>query len=1063
MKQQDQIPSPEMQALAALRKMRAKLGALERRRSEPLAIVGIGCRIPGGVTDPEGYWELLQSGTHAVRQVPRDRWDPDKYFDPDPKAPGKTYTCWGGFIDGIDQFDAPFFGIAPAEARRMSPPQRLFLEVAWEALEAAGISPKSLSGTRTGVFVGATTNDYLQLQTKIQSEEDIDAYVATNNTLNVIAGRVSYTLGLQGPSMAIDTACSSSLVAIDRACRSLRDGEIDLVIAGGVNVNITPDTFISASKWGMLARDGRCKVFDAGADGFVRGEGCGVLVIKRLSDAQAAGDPIQAVIRGTAVNQDGPSSGLSVPNGLAQEAVIKEAMANAGIEPQEVSYVEAHGTGTSLGDPIEVEALGRALAEKDKRAVPLLIGSVKTNLGHLEAAAGVTGLIKVVLSLQHQAIPPHLHLQQLSEHIAWDRYAIEVPTQLRRWEPINGRRIAGVSSFGFSGTNVHVVLEEAPPAAVAKAAMERPYHLLTISAKTADGLAALVEKYRARLQAQDDDRLADLCYTANIGRAHLRQRLTVGGQTRTELALKLGTGEGVVRGEVGAQHKPRVAMLFTGQGSQYVGMGRELYETSPLVRHILDRCDKLLSGLPRNLLDVMFGAEDALLDQTGYTQPALFALEYALAELWRSWGVQPAAVLGHSVGEYVAACVAGVFSLEDGLSLIAERAQIMQAEPSGGAMAAVFASEERVRAATAGHEAVSIAAVNGPNNVVISGDQAEVEAIRKQLAAAEVKSRPLRVSHAFHSQRMDPVLQRLEAAAGRIQMQAPQLRLISNVTGKVAGAEVTNPEYWAQHTRTAVQFAQGMETLRALGCSVLLEVGPMPVLTGMAQECLGREGHQWLGSLRKGKGEWQQISASVQALYAAGVELDWSRWDAGYARRKVSMPTYQFQRQRYWIETTTEKHPTYQKTTETVHFTPNTTPPDDLLQRLKKAAAPQRRAMLVEEISKCVVQVLGLGPGYGIDELQPIRELGADSLLSVELRNRLSEIVKRSLPATLLFDYPTVSALTTYLIGVLGLAEDAAPEVLRPDKAVTAVAAMTDAEAEAMLLQELIGGERSLQ
>jgi acyl transferase domain-containing protein/NAD(P)-dependent dehydrogenase (short-subunit alcohol dehydrogenase family)/acyl carrier protein len=918
MSQPDRTLSLEMQALAALRKMRAKLEALERRRSEPLAIIGIGCRVPGGVTDTESYWDLLQNGRHAVRKVPPDRWDPDKYFDPDPRAPGKTYTCWGGFIDGIDQFDAPFFGIAAAEARRMSPPQRLFLEVAWEALEAAGISPKSLSGTRTGVFVGATTNDYLQLQTKVQSDEDIDAYVATNNTLNVIAGRVSYTLGLQGPSMAIDTACSSSLVAIDRACRSLRDGEIDLVITGGVNVNITPDTFISASKWGMLARDGRCKVFDAAADGFVRGEGCGVLIIKRLSDARAAGDRILAVVRGTAVNQDGPSSGLSVPNGLAQESVIKEALANAGVEPQEVSYVEAHGTGTSLGDPIEVEALGRALAERDKRTAPLLIGSVKTNLGHLEAAAGVAGLIKVVLSLQHRAIPPHLHLQKPSEQIAWEQYAIEVPTQLRRWEAINGRRIAGVSSFGFSGTNAHMVLEEAPAVASAEARLERPYHLLSISAKTSEGLTEQVKAYRARLQGKDEDRLADLCYTANVGRAHFGQRLIVEGQTREELALKLGTGEGVVRGEVGAQQKPRVAMLFTGQGSQYVGMGRILYETSPLFRSVLERCDELLRGkLPQGLLEVMFGTGEGLLDQTRYTQPALFALEYGLAELWRSWGVQPTAVLGHSVGEYVAACVAGVYSLEDGLNLIAERGQMMQAEPAGGAMAAIFASQERVRAAVAGHEFVSIAAVNGPNNVVISGDQTELAAIREQLASSGVKSRPLRVSHAFHSRRMDPVLEQLEAAAGQVQMQTPQLRLISNLTGRVAGAEVTKPQYWARHTREAVQFARGIETLRELSCGVMLEVGPAAILIEMGQECLGGERRQWLSSLQKGKEEWQQMSASVQALYAAGTEIDWAGWDAGYGRRKVSMPTYQFQRQRCWIGAT-EKQPTDNKRIETV-------------------------------------------------------------------------------------------------------------------------------------------------
>lgn len=903
MKEEEVALTPELQALAALRKMRAKLHELENRHREPIAIIGIGCRIPGGVVDPNGYWDLLREGRDVIREIPADRWDIQEYFDPDPKTPGKTYSRWGGFIDGVDQFDAPFFGIAAPEARRMSPPQRIFLEVSWEALEGAGISPRTLVNSRTGVFVGSTSNDYLQLHAKIQGDEDIDAYVATNNTLNAISGRVSYTLGLQGPSISIDTACSSSLVAIDRACHSLRDRETNLAIAGGVNIILMPDTYISASKWGMLARDGRCKTFDAAADGFVRSEGCGVLVLKRLQDAQADGDRILAVIRGTALNQDGPSSGFSVPNGLAQEAVVREALANAGVEAEHVSYVEAHGTGTSLGDPIEVEALGRALAEKGSRAVPLQIGSVKTNVGHLESAAGVVGLIKVVLSLQHQEIPPHLHLQKLSEQIAWERYAIEVPTQLRRWEPIEGRRIAGVSSFGFSGTNAHVVLEEAPAMVASKPGLERPYHLLTVSAKSAEALSAQVEAYRARLREIDEDRCADLCYTANTGRAHFAQRLIVGGQTREEITAKLGSGDGEVRGEVRAQQKPRVAMLFTGQGSQYLGIGRELYQTAPLFRKTLDQCDELLRGkLERGLLEVMFGTDAELLNQTVYTQPVLFALEYGLAELWRSWGVQPSAVLGHSVGEYVAACVAGVFSLEEGLGLIAERALMMQSAPAGGAMLAVFASEEQVRAAVAGNAKVAIAAVNGPNSVVISGDQFEIEGVRNELTASGVKSLPLRVSHAFHSARMDPVLERLEAAAGRVRMQTPRLRLISNISGKVAGAEVTMPGYWAQHTRATVQFARGMDTLRDLGCEVMLEVGPSPVLTRLGQECLGQEGRLWVASLHKAKPEWQQMSAGVQALYAGGVEIDWAGWDAGYPRRKVSMPTYRFQRQRYWIE-----------------------------------------------------------------------------------------------------------------------------------------------------------------
>ena len=893
----------EIQALMALRQMRARVEALQRQHSQPLAIVGMDCRIPGGAINPEKYWELLRNGVDGITQVPPDRWIARDYFDLDRTAAGKTYSCQGGFIEGIDQFDAVFFGISSAEAARMSPQQRLFLEVAWHALENAGISPGSLSGTRTGVFAGAAMFDYLQLQAKTQTENDIDAHVITNNTLNAISGRVSYTLGLQGPSMAIDTACSSALVAVDRACRSLREQETDLAIAGGVNVNITPDPFISFSKWGMLASNGRCKTFDNLADGFVRAEGCGIVVLKRLSDALAAGDRILAVIRGTAVNQDGPSSGFSVPNGLAQESVIREALANAGVAPEEVSYVETHGTGTSLGDPIEVEALGRVLAEKERRSMPLAIGSVKTNVGHLEAAAGVAGLIKVVLALQHRQIPAHLHLQQRSEHIAWERYAIEIPTALQAWEGVGGRRIAGVSSFGFSGTNAHVVVEQAPEPEVADNPVERPWHVLTVSAKSEAALEEMAAAYAERLRGADEDRLADLCYTANVGRAHFGQRLSVAGATREEMARKLAGGEGAVRGAVGAQTRPRVAFLFTGQGSQYVGMGRQLYEGSPRFRATLQRCETLLRGkLGRGLLEVMFAGSAEELERTENTQPALFALEYALAELWRSWGVEPAAVLGHSVGEYVAACVAGVFSLEDGLELIAERGRLMREEPGGGEMAAVMAPEERVRGEAAGYAGISIAAVNGPGNVVVSGGAEEVESLCGRLQESGVRSRRLQVSHAFHSQRMDGVIGQLEAAAGRVRMQKPRVRLVSNVSGKVAGEEVREAGYWGRHTRETVQFARGMETLRELGCEVMLEVGPAAVLSGMGQECLGREGLVWAASLRKNGGEdWKQAGAAVQALYAAGVEIDWAGWDGDYRRRKAALPTYRFQRQRYWI------------------------------------------------------------------------------------------------------------------------------------------------------------------
>ena len=895
--------SPLKRAFLALEEAQSKLKVLERRFRQPIAIVGTGCRIPGGVADAQSYWDLLCKETDTIREVPADRWDIDAYFDPDPDTPGKMASRWGGFLDDISQFDPGFFAISPREASRMDPQQRLLLEVAWEALENAAQSPSAIWQTKTGVYFGICSSDYLHLALAMGDMSLLDAHLAAGTAHSIASGRVSYLLGLHGPSLSIDTACSSSLVAVHQACTALLAGDCDMALAGGVNAIVAPETTTSLSHARFLAPDGRCKAFDAAADGFVRSEGCAIVVLKRLADAAAAGDRILAVIRGTALNQDGPSSSLTAPNGRSQESVIREALANAGVAPEEVSYVETHGTGTSLGDPIEVEALGRVLAEKERRSVPLAIGSVKTNVGHLEAAAGVAGLIKVVLALQHRQIPAHLHLQQRSEHIAWERYAIEIPTALQAWEGVGGRRIAGVSSFGFSGTNAHVVVEQAPEPEVADNPVERPWHVLTVSAKSEAALEEMAAAYAERLRGADEDRLADLCYTANVGRAHFGQRLSVAGATREEMARKLAGGEGAVRGAVGAQTRPRVAFLFTGQGSQYVGMGRQLYEGSPRFRATLQRCETLLRGkLGRGLLEVMFAGSAEELERTENTQPALFALEYALAELWRSWGVEPAAVLGHSVGEYVAACVAGVFSLEDGLELIAERGRLMREEPGGGEMAAVMAPEERVRGEAAGYAGISIAAVNGPGNVVVSGGAEEVESLCGRLQESGVRSRRLQVSHAFHSQRMDGVIGRLEAAAGRVRMQKPRVRLVSNVSGKVAGEEVREAGYWGRHTRETVQFARGMETLRELGCEVMLEVGPAAVLSGMGQECLGREGLVWAASLRKNGGEdWKQAGAAVQALYAAGVEIDWAGWDGDYRRRKAALPTYRFQRQRYWI------------------------------------------------------------------------------------------------------------------------------------------------------------------
>jgi acyl transferase domain-containing protein len=724
------------EALTTLAAMRAELDAAEQARHEPIAIVGMACRFPGDADNPEAYWRLLSQGIDAISEVPADRWDIDEYYDPDPQAPGKTSTRWGGFLRRIDGFDPHFFGVSLREAATMDPQQRLALEVAWEALENAGLSADDMRASRTGVFLGLTSAEYLQLHHKLRGDEELDAYLAPGNVLNVAAGRIAYFLGLRGPSVAVDTACSSSLTAVHLACQSLRRKECDTVLAGGVNTLVIPDTFICFSKWGMMAADGRCKTFDAAADGFVRGEGAGIIVLRRLSDARAAGDPILAVIRGTAANQDGASSGLSVPNGLAQQAVIREALADAKVDPQQVSYVESHGTGTSLGDPIEVEALAAVYGESRAKDRPLAIGSAKTNLGHLESASGIAGLIKVVLALRERAIPPHLHFHTPSPAIPWDEIPVTVPTELTPWE-VEGPRIAAASAFGFSGTNVHVVLEEAPESPLAAEGTgdgaDRPLQLMSLSAKSPVALADLARSFRAHLEGCSDDGLADIAHTANTGRAQFSHRLAVRAASISELRDRLGVAAdgreaaGVRRGD--SAGAPRVAFLFTGQGSQYVGMGRELYETLPLFRRRLDECDALLrEHLDRSLLSVIFEGDGAVLHQTRYTQPALFAIEYALACVWRSWGIEPSVVMGHSVGEYVAACVGGMLRLEDGLRLIAERARLMQELPEAGTMAAVLASEERVAAVIESHrDALSIAAVNGPESVVIAGRESIVD------------------------------------------------------------------------------------------------------------------------------------------------------------------------------------------------------------------------------------------------------------------------------------------------------------------------------------------------
>ncbi|KUI22420.1 polyketide synthase [Mycobacterium sp. GA-1285] len=888
-----------------------------------LAVIGYAARFPGA-RDADEFWEVLREGRDAVSEVPEDRWDADEFFDTDPDAPGKVVTRRAGFVDDATGFDAPFFGVSPREVRLMDPQHRLLLETAWHAVEHSGTAPTALAGTNTGVFVGMSTHDYLGMASDELTYPEIEAYMAIGTSHAAAAGRISYRLGLQGPAVAVDTACSSSLVAMHQACQALRLGECDLALAGGVNVLLTPATMITFSSAHMLAPDGRCKTFDAAADGYVRGEGCGVIVIKRLEDAVRDGDRIRAVIRGSAINQDGASGGLTVPNGVAQQRVITDALKRAGVEPGAVGYLEAHGTGTSLGDPIEAQAAGAVLGDGREASRPLLLGSVKTNIGHLEAAAGIAGVIKVILSLENEMLPQHLHFQQPSPHIPWDRLPVEVVKKPIAWERNGAPRIAGVSSFGFAGTNAHVIIEEAPPDETIRAVddrvvstPDRRFHLLPLSARTPTALGQLAARYRDWLVAHTEATLTDVCYTAGAGRAHLAHRAAVVANSRESAIELLGAlaedrpAPGLVRGE--SSEVPKTAWLFTGQGSQYPGMARELFDTEPVFAATLRRCAVAVDDLPEKpLLDVIFDVDSPTkndtLRQTAYAQPALFAVEMGLAALWQSWGMEPDVVLGHSVGQYSAACVAGVFSLEDGARLMAERGRLFGSLAAGGRMAAIFTDADRVESRTDEFPSLSVAAYNG-TNTVLSGPAEDLEKAVAGLTADGVRCDWLETSHAFHSALLEPILDDFEAFAQQFQFNPPQRILIDNRTGVALGRSVKlDGSYWRRHARQPVEFAKSVRTLADQNCKVLLEIGPRPVLTATALGAWPNPSTapRVIASLRENTADHRQITEAVADAYVSGHLLDFDALKQPRAR-KVDLPLYPFEHRDYWYRDNRER------------------------------------------------------------------------------------------------------------------------------------------------------------
>ena len=898
-------------AQQARKQVGGQMNGMDLLAAEPIAIIGAGCRFPGGADTPEAFWELLANGVDAIRTVPPDRWDADALYDPDPFAPGKINTRWGGFVENIDAFDAPFFEIAPREAIHMDPQQRLVLEVASEALERASIVREQLAGSLTGVFMAATLFDYTLSQ--YQQRAEIGAHTITGNINCIIPNRLSFLLDLQGPSVAVDTACSSSLVALHLACQSLRNRDSNLALAGGVNAILSPEQTISLSKWGLMAPDGRCKTFDARANGFVRSEGCGVVVLKRLADALADGDPIWAVIRGSAVNQDGRSTAMTAPNGLAQQEVVRRALANAHVSPAQISCIEAHGTGTALGDPIEVEALAAVLGAPGPASPPIALASVKTNLGHLEAAAGMAGLIKVILSLQHEAIPAHLHFQSLNPHIALDETRFYIPTEMRPWPRGAAPRCAGVSSFGFGGTNAHVILEEAPrlPAAAATSVAEDAHLLLPLSAQSEDALRALAQAYAARLRAADGDSLLDICTSAALRRTHHDQRLVVAGCSRAAMAERLDAfvqGEmppGLTLGVRDAATRRQVAFVCSGQGPQWWAMGRELLATEPAFGTQIEQCDSLFAkaGAEWSLLEELARDENSSrLDQTEFAQPALFALQVGLAALWRSLGVTPQAVVGHSVGEIAAAHIAGILTLADATRIVLERGRLMQAATGHGKMASIALPAADVEQALRGPHGPTIAAINGPATTVISGTPAAVDAALDSWRAAGVDVRLLPVNYAFHSPQMEPQRHALAAALAGLAPHAAATQFYSTVTGRQAAGSELDATYWGRNVREPVRFAAALEAMAAAGVNTFIELSPHPVLAVAMHETLEAGGHAAVvtASLRRGREERATMLAAAAQLHACGVPLDWKRV-LPPGGRHATLPTYPWQRKRYWF------------------------------------------------------------------------------------------------------------------------------------------------------------------
>ena len=1020
----------------AVKRLRSETESIDLLASEPLAIVGVACRLPG-VETPDDFWQILSDGRETISEMPLSRWKPSPMLTPQLRL--------GGYFDEVDMFDAEFFGIAPREAAYIDPQQRMMLETAWGALHDAGIVPEALSGTKTGIFAAIANGDYLRMQLRDVSR--LGSYTGMGAAHCMASGRMAFLLDAHGPNMTVDTACSSSLVAAHLACQSLRSRESDVAIVAAANLKLLPDEVIVFAQWGMLASDARSKTFDARADGFVPGEGTGAIILKRLADALADGNRIRAVIRGCAVNHDGRTTVASAPNGLAQERVMRDALTNARVQPEEISYLETHGTGTSLGDPIEVEAL-RAVYDI-AGAGECSLGAVKTNIGHLETAAGIAGMIKVVLALEHGSIPRNLHYTALNPRIQLEGSRFRLPVENVPWERRARPRLAGLSSFGMSGTNAHFILEEAPlqPATVAVASGRS--QILCVSARSSRALKANAQRY-ADLLSSEPEKLESICASNAMHRSHLGHRLAITGTRGDEVIASLRkfvagqSNEAISHGVCSISHPPELVFVFSGQGSTWAGMGRSLLEQERIARETLERIDALFVPLSGWSLQEALHSDDLQqrLQRTDVAQPLIFAIQVALAAVLSARGITPDAVAGHSVGEVAAAYVCGMLTLPDAVRVLHHRASAMQAAGPGNRMLAVGLNPSEVSGFISEHlDQLAIAAYNAPRSIVLAGSDGAIDTVRNELSQQGIFNRLLDVEFAFHTAQMEGSAASFLSAIGSVTSGKPLIPFISTVTGRPLEAGQSTAKYWAAGIRHPVRFQQAIEFLAAAGHTHFVEIGPRPVLANAitaSAEAQGREVHGY-AAMREGKSSDLTLAQLTAALYVRGIAIMWRELYPGRIPL-ADLPAYPWQRKRYWIEEAdpessapqTEARSQPLEVSAVAQLDPASPDSSDdvqsvalhLREKLRAASKNERHKLLTEHLRTCARLVMGQDALYAIDDHQPLHTIGLDSLMAMTLRDRIQSTVGCELRAAFAFEFPSIDDMAKYLETSLAIPDD---------------------------------------